>query len=168
MTMRVYKGFTRPHGTGAGFTLIELLVSLAIIVVLVGAAIPLYSGLQVSAQLNESTDQLLQTMRLARSLSVERRNDSPHGVYFDINPNGADRFIFFQGTSYATRTAGFDRVTTLGNALTLSSALSGGITEIVFSRSRGVPSAIGTISLTHTTGGLRLLSLNSAGMVQQQ
>lgn len=158
MTMRVYKGFT----------LIELLVSLAIIVVLVGAAIPLYSNLQVSAQLNESTDQLLQTIRLARSLSVERRNDSSYGVYLDINQNGADRFIFFQGTSYAARTVGFDRVTTLDNALTLSSALSGGTTEIVFSRSRGVPSATGTISLIHATGGTRVLSLNSAGMVQQE
>ena len=86
-----------------GFTLIELLVVIALIVILIGASIPIYTSLQVSAQLNESVDQIMQTMRLARTRAVERFNDAPHGIFFEINQGGAARYTLFQGSSYASR-----------------------------------------------------------------
>lgn len=151
-----------------GFTLIEFLIAMVLMIVLIGAAIPLYTGLQTSAQLNESADQLVQTMRLARSRAAERLNNAQHGVYLDIDPAEDDRYILFQGNSYATRDPSFDRITTLDDALALSSALSNGASEIVFNRTQGVPSATGTITLTHVTYGSRSLSVNSIGRAQRE
>lgn len=151
----------------AGFTLIELLISIAIIATLVAAALPLYSGLQISAQLNESAEQIIGTLRLARTLSVERKYDSSHGIFFDANPAGSDRIILFAGASYATRNPSYDRATVFDSALALSPSLSGGAVEVVFSRATGFPSAIGTIQMLHATSGIRTISINSAGTIEQ-
>lgn len=152
----------------AGFTLIELLISIAIMATLISAALPLYSGLQISAQLNESTEQITATLRLARTLSVERKYDSSSGVFFDINQSGPDSIILFAGASYAARNPSYDRRTPFDSALALSSALTSGVSEIVFSRANGLPSATGVIQLTHSVSGSRNISINSAGTIEQE
>lgn len=149
-----------------GFALIELLISIALISLLIAAAFPLYSGLQVRAQLNESAEQITETLRLARILSVERKYDSEHGIFFDINPASSDSIILFVGASYASRNPSYDRIISFDSALALSSALSGGASEIVFSRADGLPSATGTIQLTHSTTGSRNISINSIGTIE--
>lgn len=151
-----------------GFTLIEVLISLALAILLIGAALPLYTGLQTSSQLNESAGTVVQALRLARTLSVERAQDSGYGVYIESNPATSDRIIFFLGTSYAARNAAYDRVTTFDNAITLTPSLAGGVSEIVFSRVTGTPSSTGTIAIIHATTGSRTLSINSAGAVDYE
>ncbi len=103
-----------------GFTLVEFLLAMALMIILTAMALPLYSNLQTGAQLNESTAQLMQNFRLARALSVARSNDASYGVYLDINPPGPDRYIVFQGTTFASRTPAFDRVTPLTDTISLS------------------------------------------------
>lgn len=148
-----------------GFTLIEFLLTLAMIVILVGATLPLYTNLQVSAQLNENTDQLTQTLRLARVRAIERLNNEQHGIYFNIDQNGQDSYTLFQGSSYASRNAAYDRTVTLDSTLALTSSLSDGSDEMVFTRTRGKPSTTGTLTFTHATYGSRTLSINAAGTV---
>lgn len=148
-----------------GFTIIEFVIGMALMVVLIGAALPIYSNLQVSAQLNESSEELMHMMRLARARSVERYNNSSHGVYIEVNPAAPDRVVLYQGFSYASRDAGYDRVTALDAALSLAPTLSGGVVDITFSRTFGAPSTTGTIVITHSTAGNRALSLNGAGRV---
>lgn len=147
-----------------GFTLIELLIVMALVVLLIGAAVPIYSNFQTSSQLNESAAQVASTLRLARTFSVARQNNSSYGVIIEVNP-GADRVILFLGTSYAGRNPAYDRITTFDSSLSVTPALSGGATEIVFSRAQGTPSATGTITITHTTTGSRALSINALGAV---
>ena len=59
----------------------------------------------------------------------------------------------------------YDRTVTLDNALALTSSFSGGVIEIVFTRSQGEPSVTGTVTLTHATYGSRTLSINATGTV---
>ena len=86
-----------------------------------------------------------------------------------MNPLSADRLIFFRGTSYATRNPSYDRITTLSDTIILTRAFSGGGSELVFSKSAGIPSATGTVTMTHSgSNALRTISINAYGMVDSQ
>lgn len=151
-----------------GFTLIELLITTGITILLFAAAIPIFSNLQTSTQLNETATQLVQNTRLARQLSIARDQNSSHGIYFDINPNGPDRYILFQGNSFAVRDTAYDRIVSLDSALSLLSSFASGGNELVFSPAFGMPSTYGTMIITHGTNGTRTISLNSIGKVEEE
>ena len=104
---------TQLQRRGGGFTLLELLLVVALTIMLAAAALPLYSNLQWTTQLGEIEARALGEIRLARELSSARYNDSQYGLYFEVNPGGADRMIFFRGRSYATRDQSSDLVTSL-------------------------------------------------------
>jgi prepilin-type N-terminal cleavage/methylation domain-containing protein len=150
------------HVNQCGLTLIELLIVIAIILVLGAAASPIYSNLQVSSQLNDTQDLIVQTIRTARVRSISGLNDSQHGVYFDI-VSGADSITLYQGATYATRNTSYDRVETFDRSIILSSTISG--TEVNFSKGLGRSSATGTVSITHDVDGSRSVVVNGLGAV---
>ncbi len=147
-----------------GFTAIELLVVLGIVVLLSALAVPLSSGWHSGSLLDSAATQIIQTIRLAQNRSLARYNTEGHGVFFQIN-SGADRVILYQGSSYASRDANYDRVLELSTVLTLTTTLTGN--EVNFSKGLGVPTTTGIITITHITSGSRTLSLNSIGTVEQ-
>ena len=147
------------------FTLVELLITIAIILIIAVAAIPIYGNLQVTSQLNESSSQIIQAIRIARERSVAGLNNSRHGVYLEINTDAADKYILYQGSTYASRQTDYDLEVTLDNPLTLSTTLTG--SEVNFITGSGVASSTGIITLTHDTGGTRTISINSMGAVEE-
>ncbi len=149
-----------------GFTVIELLIVLGIMGVLAAAAAPLYGNMQLSAQLDENISQITQTARIARERSFSRLNNSSHGIYFEINPSGNDKFILYQGDSYATRNAEYDRVFTLDPSLSLSTTIMGN--EINFSKEFGIPNATGTVTIFHSVKGSRTMRINRLGMAEEE
>ena len=152
-----------------GFTLLEFLIALALMILLVGAALPLYGNLLWTTQLHETALRAVGDIRLARELSVARKDDSQYGVYLDVNPVGTDRLIFFRGGSYGGRNPSYDRVTTFSDLILLQKVLSGGGSQIVFSKNAGIPSATGTITITHTgSNTTRAIIVNAYGMVDSQ
>ncbi|MEK7625417.1 MAG: prepilin-type N-terminal cleavage/methylation domain-containing protein [Patescibacteria group bacterium] len=154
-----------------GFTIIELLVVIGISVILAAAATPLYGSLQISAQLNDNTALIIQSLRTARELSVAGYNFSPHGVYFDNNVGGRSGYTLYQGNSYATRLTGFDKETIFDEALITSSTnlnRIGADIDINFSRGTGVPSNTGTLRLIHSVNEGRAISINSIGKIEEE
>lgn len=154
-----------------GFTLIELLVVIGVIIILAAATAPIYGNLQVSAQLNENSSKIIQAIRIAREQSQAGFNGLNHGVYFEINAGANDKFILYQGSSYAARDINYDQETILDDSLSLSSAdffLTGGDdVDINFSKGLGAPDNIGALILTHETVGSRRITLNPIGMVEE-
>jgi type IV fimbrial biogenesis protein FimT len=148
----------------SGFTIIELLVVIAIMVILASAAVPIYGNFQVSAQLNESSAQIVQSMRIARQKSIARTQAGAWGVFFNIS-GGDDQYILYQGTSYAVRDTDFDRSVTLDSAIALSTTIAGA--EVNFSMGRGLPSATGDVVMTHSTGESRTVNVNSFGKIEE-
>jgi type IV fimbrial biogenesis protein FimT len=62
---------SRPGSRPRGFTLIELLVTMSVAGVLVGIALPAFSGYVQNARLTTETDSLLYALNLARSEAVK-------------------------------------------------------------------------------------------------
>ncbi len=74
--------------TGAGFTLIELLLSVALLVLLLGAIVFNFSGLQRGAQLNEGANQVEALIRFARA----HASNTGHQVQISFEEDAADEF----------------------------------------------------------------------------
>jgi len=148
----------------AGFTLVELILVVAIAIVLAAVAVPIYTNLQVSAQLNDSTSLMIQTIRTAKEKSMARISDLSHGVYLS-----AQSYTLYQGSSYIGRDPSYDRTIELDEGLTLGWNLSGtgDANDINFSRSFGLPNKTGTITLTHDVNGVRNISINSYGKTEE-
>lgn len=146
-----------------GFSIVELLVVVSITILLTAMALPIYGNFQNSTYLNERTAEIIQSVRTAQVRSMARMNDKSHGVFFEINPNGPDRLILYQGIAYLNRDIAYDRAVILEDSLSLSTTLQGN--EINFSRSMGLPSTTGSIVLTNALGKSMIITTNSLGMV---
>jgi len=148
-----------------GFTLTELLIVIGILIITMAAAVPIYGRLQTTAQLDESAAQMVQAIRVARERSSAGLNNSRHGVFFEINAGGDDKFILYQGANYSSRDISYDWAVTLDNSLSLSTTLAGN--EINFSTGLGIPNNTGLLTLIHNVGGSREITVNSLGMAEQ-
>lgn len=153
-----------------GFTLVEMLIVVAIMIIVASAAVPLYGSLQVKAQVGETTSQIIQSIRIARANAVSGYNSTSSGVYFFIDPAGADSYTIYEGGSYVSRDTTYDQVNVLDNALSINNinfVLTGNSIDINFARGSGKPSNVGSLNLTHSVQGASTISLNNFGMVQQ-
>lgn len=147
--------------TNKGFTLIEILVVISLTMLLAGVSSVVYGNIQVSTQLNETSSQIAQNLRLAKEQSASGKNNAAHGIKFDAN-----QYTLFQGSSYLTREVSFDRVYVLGSGLSLATTLIGN--EIVFSKGVGDPNTNGTITLSHIVNGSRSITINNYGVILEQ
>ena len=117
--------------------------------ILVLAAVPFFQSFSASHQLDVNAGDLLSVMRRAQSAAMGSKENSKFGVYFTTGAGAG--FIFFRGDSYAARDTEYDEVYNLPQAVSLSLNL-GGATEITFSRLKGKPSVIGSITLANNNG----------------
>ena len=141
-----------------GFTFVELIMVIAITFLIAAAVAPVYSNLQTSAQLNETTSQVVQFLRIGRQQSVDRFNNTNHGVYFQ-----ADRYTLYQGTSYAARNTAYDREVVLADPLSISTSLTND--EVNFSKGLGEPNNMGNITINHEIEGFKNITINEYGAV---
>lgn len=145
--------------TNSGFTLIELILVIAITLILVAAASPVYGNFLVSTQLNESSIQIVQLLREARNQSISRQGDSSYGVFF-----ASSNVTSYKGDSYAMRDVSYDYIFVLDNGVSISTTLSGN--EVSYSKGLGVPTSTGTVTITHSTTGTRAVEIGSFGTVE--
>lgn len=140
-----------------GFTLIELLLSIALISALAYVSLPVYQSFQIKNDLNIATTTIVQSLRRAQMLSQNMEGDSSWGVAI-----ASGSVTMFKGASYATRDVNYDEKSSISTAITSS-----GLTEIVFTKLLGDPSAAGTINLSNSITSLeaRAITINSQGMV---
>jgi prepilin-type N-terminal cleavage/methylation domain-containing protein len=148
-----------------GFTLIEILIVIALVLILAALISPIYGNFQSSGQLNDNVTQIVQYTRTARERSVARLNDSSHGVFFDVDPTGDDKYVLYQGSSYATRFSSYDREVLLDSIFSLSTTLAGD--EVNFSKGLGIPNTTGIITLTHEISGAKMINVHSYGLVEE-
>lgn len=146
-----------------GLTMIELLTVIGLILILVATAIPAYNSMRISSEINESTSLLIQTLRTAKEKSIARIGNINHGIKLET-----DSYTIYYGSSYVDRIKDYGHTITL-NGIGLSWELSGigHPDEINFSKGLGVPSRVGTITLTNAAEKTRTVTINEIGKIEQ-
>lgn len=144
--------------TSDGFTVVELLLVFALTIVLAAISIPVYQNFQVRNDLDVVTTTVAQSMRRAQLLAQAGEGDSSWGLSVDDADNNL--IVVFKGDSYRERDQDFDETFDLPRSITAS-----GVTEVVFSKMAGEPSAVGVTTLTSSTSETREVSINEKGTV---
>lgn len=121
-----------------GLTLVELLMAMGILALLIVISLPLSIDFYKTRQLDVQQNGLVQALRRAQLKAMSMEGDSSFGVY--IGPN---QYVLFKGNSYLDRDQAEDEIFALSNNLQIE-----GLSEIVFSKLRGLPSDTGTTTLT--------------------
>ncbi len=136
------------------FTLIEVVIVAAIFAILITLGLPVGLDAYRNYLLTSETRNLLSILRRAENHAFSNAHASPHGVAIE-----EDRFILFQGTSYASRTAAYDEEYLKSGAVTAS-----GTTEIVFSQLSAKPNASATIVLSNELRS-QTITINDEGTI---
>lgn len=143
-----------------GFTLVEFIVVVAVTLIITASVAPVYGNLQTTSQLNETVSQAAQFLRIGRQQSVDGFNNTAHGVKFQ-----PDRYILYQGMSYAARNIAYDREVVLDDVLSITTDLTND--EVNFSKGSGEPNNSGTITINHEIEGFKSITVNAYGAVAE-
>ncbi|EKE15716.1 MAG: hypothetical protein ACD_11C00108G0010 [uncultured bacterium] len=136
-----------------GFTLVEILLVIGIISLISGISIPVYQSFQTKNNLDVAVDNAVQALRRAQMLSQAVNGDSNWGVKFQ-----SGSMVLFKGASYATRDANYDEIFDLPTTIVASN-----LTEIVFAKFTGFPTATGTTTLTTINNDSDQIIINEKG-----
>lgn len=138
-----------------GFTLLEVLLSLATIAGIAGISMPIYQSFQVRNDLDIAATTMAQSFRRAQVLAKASDGDASWGVHIQ-----SGSITLFKGTSFAARDTTLDEIFVVPTSITPS-----GVSEIVFAKFTGLPTATGTTTLTSSINETRTITINGKGMV---
>ncbi len=139
-----------------GFTLPEVLLSLAIIGIIGGMTIPMYSTFMVRNDLDIAATSIAQNLRRAQALAQAGDGDTSWGLRV-----GVGSILVYKGASYMLRDSTFDENTSIPTTIVPS-----GITEVTFEKVSGLPQTTGTFTLTSQANEIRNVTINQKGMVE--
>ncbi len=127
-----------PQYLKRSFTLIELLVIIAIMFVLAAIAIPTFLSFQKESDLNNSAEELVNTLRLAQSKTISSEGASQWGVYFATSTE-PHQYTLFKGVDYASRATSSDEIHNLPKTVEIYEInfTPGAVSSIVFERLTG-------------------------------
>lgn len=137
-----------------GITLFEVIITIAIFTLLIAFLSSSVIDFYQEREFNVHFKSIVQSLRRAQLQSIAGERESSFGLYF-----GTNHYILFKGDSYTVRDVAFDEVFELPSDFLIS-----GISEIVFSKIKGLPSDAGDIVLS---SGNRsgTISINEMGMI---
>lgn len=125
----------------SGFTIVELLVVISIILALVAIGLLGFINYSRYQQYQVSVVEVYETLREARSLTLGSDEDTTYGVHLDT-----DEIVLFSGGTFVS--GDISNIVRPLSGVTVSSTLSGGVDDIVFSRRTGTTSSTGIITIT--------------------
>jgi prepilin-type N-terminal cleavage/methylation domain-containing protein len=139
----------------SGFTLLEVLLSVTIMTIIVGISVPVYETFVRRNDMDLAAQNLVLTLRRAQSYARSVKSDAVWSVEVE---SGA--VTLFQGTDFGSRDTAFDESFPLPPSVTPS-----GLTEVQFSKFNALPSTTGSITLTSSASGTRVITINAKGTV---
>jgi len=121
---------------GAGFTLIEVLTIVGILIVLIALSIPALRFFQKESDLNNSAEEIINTLRIAQNKTLASEGASQWGGYFTTSTS-PHQYILFQGSSYQARATSSDEIHKLPETVEIYEINLWGGNEVVFERVTG-------------------------------
>ena len=137
-------------------SLIEIFLVVAAMGIIILLTVPFGADFYSSQQLEANTVEAVQTLRRSHLKAMAQEDDSRFGVYFSQT-----NYTLFKGDSYAGRDPQFDEVFSLAVGVRAS-----GLSEVVFSKMEGKPSATGNIILT-SQRNTNTININEVGRISE-
>jgi type II secretory pathway pseudopilin PulG len=128
------------------FTLVEILVIIGTMIILMALATPAFRVFQRESDLNDSSEEIINTLRLAQNKALASEEASQFGVYFD-NTTTPHQYTLFKGSDYASRDSTFDEIHKLPKSIEIYEINLGGGKEVVFNRVSGETNQSGNIKI---------------------
>ncbi|MBI4256963.1 prepilin-type N-terminal cleavage/methylation domain-containing protein [Candidatus Uhrbacteria bacterium] len=140
-----------------GFSVIELLIVLAILTLLLASVPFVMTSFQESRLMDTAVQSTVQSLRRAQVLSQAVEADASWGVFLQTGS-----VTLFQGSTYAARNTTFDEVLEFSDSIQVS-----GVTEVVFEKLTGEPSATGELLFESDTR-IETLTIFETGALQYE
>lgn len=149
-----------PHARG--LTSIELLIVIAVLVLVTTAIYGPLRTFRDAEVVNSAVEQTISLLNEAKSASVSSKELSQYGVHFE-----AYRAVLFKGASFAEPSS-YNKELRFDAALTASTSLSGGASDIVFAIYNGEPSAWGSVTVSTKDGSKQsIISISRTGVISR-
>ena len=146
-----------------GVSLIELLITISVVIFLIGTSIVSYRFFEKGAELENTAQHILATLKLAQTKTLASEDASPYGIHFE-----ADKYILFKGDIYQP-SAVDNQIHQLANRLEIYDIdLADGGNDIVFQRISGQANQNGTTSLRIISQPTRTktITIRSSGQIE--
>lgn len=131
------------------FTVIELLTIIGILIILLFLTFPSFNFFRRESDLNNSAEEIINSLRLAQNKTLASELASQWGVYFETSTQ-PNQYILFRGTSFVSRPTSSDEVHQLPNSIEVSEIELWGGKEVLFEKVTGFASStsqVGRISI---------------------
>jgi len=122
------------------FTLIEVLTTVGILIILTAISVPAFRTFQKETDLNNSTEEIINTLRLAQNKTIASEGASQWGVYFETSTQ-PHQYTLFQGGSFASRATSSDEVHKLPKSIEIYEIDLWEGNEVVFEKVTGYASS---------------------------
>jgi len=129
-----------------GVTLTESIITIGILVILITISIPVFRLFQRNSDLNNSTEEVINTLRLAQNKTLASEGASQYGVDFD-DTSSPHRYTLFKGSDYASRDVSLDEIYRIPETVEIYEIDLGGGNEVIFDRITGMTSQSGHVFL---------------------
>lgn len=132
-----------------GFTLIELVVIIGILIILIIIAFPGFNSFKKESDLENSTEEIISTLRLAQAKALASEGASQYGVFFNTSTD-PHRYILFKGINYSSRATSSDEIHNLPKPIEIYEIDLWSGKETVFERVTGYVSStspLGKVSI---------------------
>lgn len=154
-----------------GLSLIELLAVISILLIILGITVQSLRYFQGEGALSDSSEKIINILRMAQSKTLASEGASQYGVYFDktTDPHQYTLFKLFDSVSYndPLRNTSSDEVYQISKSVEIYEINLGGGQEVVFSRLTGETANSGTVSLRLTSDNskTRTIGIKPSGKI---
>ncbi len=148
----------------SGYTLVELLIVLTISALLLGIITTSFFSFRKNQALQKDTELIVELLNQARNQTISSKNLSQYGVHF-----ASSTVTVFTGTSYSSGDTSNQNYSLNSSDTVLSLSLTGGSTDVVFSRLNGEALQTGTVVIS--SPGLsqtKTVTIYSTGVIESQ
>ena len=136
----------------------EIIIVIAVLLIVIGISTASFLGIKENQLLKNSTEEVLNTLNKARSLTLTSLDSSEYGVHFS-----SDQIVLFKGTSYVINDID-NEIISIVNPVSISNIALGGGSDIYFNRLNGSPNVSGTITIS-SSGKTQVISISALGIV---
>jgi len=149
------------------FSLIEILIVVGILLLLGAIAYPAFNVFRNQMALSNSSEEIVNTLRLVQNKTLASEESSQYGVYFDTS-SSPHQYTFFKGSDYASRDVSYDVVHEIADIVEIYEIdLEGGGNEVVFEKVTGSTYQSGKVSvrLSGDPSRARTIGIRSTGQI---